>query len=229
MKKDKVEILLQHHVKKNFLKVLEVLKVEMKIPEYLVAHPGELRGYINGIRVLDFTFGDDFVFAREGSHACMMDAPNEAACCRPQLPAIFLSTDVLTGEAQAAEMAPEALLEILVLHEMVHVAMMAHLAGNPGALDWIVNPDIRFIHEAAALKACEFCFANLFETATASDIQKYMAYIQDTTSQRPDSIYYQPYFGKLRDVPVSSFWHAALQEIHGKPTLINISGWLTAC
>lgn len=190
----------------NFFRVQEVLKSVVGIPAAILGIPEELRGYVNEQRTLDFTFTKDSVYSSQGNYASKWEplAPLSASFS-PYPPRLCVNTEVLQGDAEVSGLDETALLEILLLHELVHVAMMSNFVGDSESI-WLKSGTIRFIHESVALRACEFCFSHLYSRATAEDVTMYLKYVQQQSEQSLEPEHYIPYFTKFRGLKASEFW-----------------------
>lgn len=201
--------------KKNYFKVLAALSTQLSIPINILGTPKDgLRGYVNGQRLIEFDFWEEVVNDRKGNFAVTDAYSNDAACYKPFLPGLMISTENLQRDASEAKISEEALLEILILHELTHVAMMGKFVRRESAIsaEWIESEKIRYIHESVALKACESAFSDLYELAKKSDVEKYLDYVKSQARIADTGNYYMPYFSRFQILPNEQFWHALTQS-----------------
>ena len=136
-----------------------------------------------------------------------------------KMPAIFVNSKPLEEEAKAIGISMDALLEILVMHELVHCIMQSGFTDCP----WIpkAGDPMIYIHEACALYACEHGFIreNLYKTASADDVKRYIGYMG--TSNGSDSEY-APYFTTCRNLPLSDLWP---QLEASSPCQLDFKAW----
>lgn len=198
-------------IENDFFNVVKALTTQLGVPTQLVGSPNdELRVYVNGQRMFDFLFAGNYVSARKGSYANTDAVSNDSACYKPFLPGLMVSTKSLEKDAAAAGLSEKALLEILVLHEFAHVAMMGQFVRRDDASSqaWIKSEDLRYIHEAVALKACETAFADLYRVANKTDVENYLRYVNTQAGTSTQGHYYAPYFERFQNLPNDRFWQA---------------------
>lgn len=211
MNQEKTKNSLKILFERRFFDVVNVLSNQLFIPSEFLripAYPG-IEAIINNQRILTFNFVGVPLRGVDGSGSFISREENEAACFVPYGAKgleIKISTAKLEEEAGEAHIASDCLFEILALHEMVHIAMMGGLAQSDPLNEWIKNTDYRYIHEAVALKACEFGFDDLFKLASRDDVVKYLAYVEKASRVRADGRHYLPYFNTYQSLPLDQFW-----------------------
>lgn len=199
-------VLLEKTVIENAFRVREVLKSVVGIPSTILGAPESLRGYVNEQRALDFIFTEHNVFSTKGSFASKWQQMEPlSASFSPYPPSLSINTEVLRSDAEASGLNEIALLEILLLHELVHVSMMSRFVDDNESI-WLKSGDLRFIHEAAALRAGEFAFSKIYKTANADDFIKYLTYVRERSEHSPDGEHYLPYFNRFRRIEADKFW-----------------------
>lgn len=189
----------------NGVKVKEVLLTSLDLPLPILGAPTELRGYVNGQRLSNFIFADDFVIRTTGSGSFSPVSPQQSAAFGPYPPSIFVNTNELQRDSERSGINEAALLEILLNHELVHMWMMSRFVKNSDSA-WIKSHDVRFIHESVALRACEFAFPELYENVRTEDTQKYLVYVEEQARLVGDGFHYSPYFTRYRGVESHKFW-----------------------
>jgi len=195
---------------KHFFSIADWLSRDLKLPPAFVRYPSYpgMSVIVKGQRVLEFKFSSQPLLGEEGNYA-FVETTNDAACFVPygsKGPMITIDADELASEAEAADVPKEALLEILVLHEMVHACMMGRIAQLHKNHSWMVAPEFRYIHEAVALKASEFGLSGFLEVATAEHVAKYLSHIKTASNDRDSGAFYKPYFDTYRTVAHGDFW-----------------------
>lgn len=199
MNESSITNVVQKLFEQHFFSVVDWLSEELRIPAAFLRYPSYpgISVAVDGQRVLDFNFLHRPLSAQPGNYAGVM-ATEEAACFAPYLsrkgPMVTIDSNRLAVEAQLADVPETALLEILVLHEMVHVCMMGSIAQRYETHAWIVSPEFRYIHEAAALKASEFGFGSMLPTATPQHVARYLSHIQLVSNNSKAGESYKPYF-----------------------------------
>jgi hypothetical protein len=195
----------------HFFKIVDWLSIELKVPSAFIRYPTYpgLSVAVNGQRVLNFSFLCRSLTSEEGNYA-LINATREAACFAPYLsrrgPMITLDAEALALESNDSNVPENALLEILVLHEMVHVCMMGAIAQSHAEHEWITGSEFRYIHEAVALKTSEFGIIGLLKYATAQHVSDYLLHIQSVSNERRTGAFYNPYFEQYRKVALPDFW-----------------------
>jgi hypothetical protein len=122
-------------------------------------------------------------------------------------------SDLLVGQAKECGIDPEALLEILTLHECVHIAMMLWWCKERTGHFWL-GTESRHLHEAVALYFCEHGLPDLVRTASRSDIQKYVAFVEACIKEgHADGVFYEPYFKSYRTLPPQDVWPAIKESL----------------
>ena len=201
----------RHSFENHFFSIVDWISSNLKLPHAFLrfpSYPG-MSVVINGQRVLDFNFLSR-PLCGVASNYNIVPTTTEAACFVPygrNGPMVSINTEELTSEAIKAGIREEALLEILLLHELVHASMMGHIAQIQANHPWVMSHAFRYIHEAVALKVSEFGFSSFIESATAEDVNKYLTYIQLESKTRADGAFYQPYFLEYQEVDLGDFWH----------------------
>lgn len=199
-------------IEKRFFSIAKWLSQDLSIPKPFVrlpSYPG-MDVIVNGQRTLVFKNVIEPLEAEEGNFAGVFTSA-EAAAFVPygnKGPSISIDTSTLILEAEKAGVEASALLEILVLHEIVHACMMGGIAQHHASHAWILNPDYRYIHESVALKTCQFGIDQFLLKATQADVKKYLDHVQASVIERESGVHYAPYFLNFRDTPLADFWVA---------------------
>lgn len=215
MNQSEATVQIKNTVEAHFFALAKWLTGELSIPKAFVrlpSYPG-IDVIVNGQRMLAFKNFFEPLQSEAGNFAGVFTTA-EAAAFVPygsKGPSLSVDTAFLGTEAQSAGVGESALLEILVLHEIVHACMMGGIAQRHANHAWITNPDYRYIHEAVALKTCEFGIDKMLRIATPSDVKKYLYHVQASAVDREAGAHYAPYFSKYREKPLADFW-AQLQE-----------------
>jgi len=202
-------------IETNFFALAKWLTNELSIPAPFVrlpSYPG-IDVIVNGQRTLVFKNFFEPLQGESGNFAGVFTTA-EAAAFVPygnKGPSLSVDTGSLTKEANEAGLKATALLEILVLHEIVHACMMGGIAQRHPNHAWIINPAYRFIHEAVALKTCQFGIEKLLVAATPDDVKQYLAHVRSSSVGREAGVHYAPYFSMYCDTPLTDFW-AHLRE-----------------
>lgn len=197
-------------IERNFFNVSKWLTDVLCIPRSFV-RPPSYPGFdviVNDQRMLVIKMLSEPLITENGNFA-NISVSSEAAAFLPygnKGPSFTVNTNSLELEAQHAHLDAAALLEILVLHEVVHACMMGGIAQKYDQHAWIVNPDYRFIHEAVALKTCQFGIVEMLTLATKEDIDKYLTHVKSSANDRAAGIYYLPYFSTYCNTPLPEFW-----------------------
>lgn len=208
---DLLDDLLQRHLETYLPLARKFLLEELRLPAKLVGSPQELLCYINGqwthhflimpkgLLALSDATGADFVAATEEG-ACFLPGARDRLLFRPA---------IIAREAGEADIAPVILTEILIAHECVHVAMMAHLnVSVPGpACDWAKKDELRYIHEALALRFCAALPRLTDNRIVEASIQRYVNYVESRSRTSPDGHSYIPYFDRYAGVADNELWH----------------------
>jgi hypothetical protein len=195
----------------NFFKIVDWLSSDLKIPAAFLRYPSYpgLSVAVNGQRVINFSSFFRPLTSEKGNYAGV-NATKEAACFAPYLstkgPMITIDAEALASESALSNIPEIALLEILVLHEMVHACMMGSISQNHPGHEWISAPEFRYIHEAVALKFSEFGIIDLLKHATTQQVDNYLSYIQSISNERKTGAYYKPYFDQYRKTALADFW-----------------------
>lgn len=194
----------------HYFNVADALHDKLGVPKTILGLPdGEISGVVDAIRKLTFRFWGRRVESKVGDGSMIWDAQDMSATYQPKARRILVSTDTLSRDSIDSNVSEEALLEILVFHELVHLAMMGDFVYRvePAAIAWFDSTDQRYIHEMAALKACEFIFSDFYQVATTVDVKNYIDFVQVRSENGPDGRFYNPYFEMYRQVPVNEFWN----------------------
>lgn len=202
-------------VENNYFKVSSALNEKLGIPNSLLGVPKDgLRGYVNSQRFLNFCFYDKLIITQKGNYADTDAVSNDSACYKPFLPGLMISTENLERDAIAAQLPENALLEILILHELTHVAMIGKFVHkeNTASAEWIESEEIRYIHETAALKACESAFSEIYQVANQAHVKKYLDYVKNQAEISEQGHYYSPYFSQFQTIADDQFWRALAES-----------------
>lgn len=210
---------------KHFFAIAGWLSKELKLPPAFVRYPSYpgMSVVVKNQRVLEFNFLGQPLSGEKGNYA-FVETTNEAACFVPygsKGPMVTIDADALALEAGVAGIPEEALLEILVLHEMVHACMMGSIAQTEQNHPWVEAQEFRYIHETVALKVCEFGLPGLLKVATPEHVKKYLSHIQAVSKDRDAGAFYEPYFETYRAVALGEFW-AQLRASQPAPGIFEV-------
>lgn len=128
------------------------------------------------------------------------------------VPGLIFYSEKIASEAKEIGITDEALLDILCMHEMVHMIMMAGHQPDGDGGNWTVGIDpkhqpYRHIHEACALRVNESFIENIQSVANKDDVQRYLDFIKgasDPEGDRPND-YYQEYFRSFQALDDEDF------------------------
>ncbi|MFZ6689901.1 hypothetical protein ACO0K0_19365 [Undibacterium sp. SXout11W] len=192
------------------------MQEKLSIPAEVLGEPVSLRGYIDMRRAWDFDFEYPRFHASSGSKATYPMPKKEAVFFAPFVPGIFINRDLLEKESENSGIDFKALLEILVLHELVHVAMAVNFADDNES-QWLKLPELLYIHEAIALKACESLFFDLFEYANAQDVENYLTYVKCQAEIAGNGGPYSRFFDEFKSLELNQLWDALMAASPIKP------------
>ena len=193
----------------QFIPVVEALAATLRLPaQFLQTPSGKFSCFINQDRMFKFSFDSEGAIIEPGQFS-FMDIPRESASYAPYLPAICACTPELEADAKDAAISDRALLEILVLHELVHLLMMNGFTqkGNIIAERWLKSKELRYIHESTALKAGESAFNEIYKIAKPIDVTNYLNFVERRAQQIGAPSEYTPYFTHFRNLTNDQFWN----------------------
>lgn len=222
MNEAKIPEIVESLFKKYFLLVRDYLSESMGISPKFIFPPNGLYVSVDAKTVLEITFSvapNEIPLISSGEFVDDLKLNHEAVCTcldSDHGPILAIETAELVSEANSARIPTEVLLEILVLHEMVHICMIGNCdvvfkSGFPKKRyrNWIANPKYLYIHEAVALHVSEKLIPKVLNLESGKYIDNYLSHIKLTAEARKEKgQYYLPYFELRSDKSESprDFW-----------------------
>jgi len=198
-------------IREKTLPIKEILKNSLLIPENFLGLSEEFFVIINEQKYVVFRDIGFMITSIACDHSNMICGNHQTAAYNPNFKAIQYSTQLVQSESQASGMAEEALIEILTLHELVHTLMMSHYPLVEKG--WPFDENLRYIHEAIALKCGKDLFGEIYSTAAAQNVNKYLQLVETAIPQSSVGHTYRPFFDTFQNIDTPKFWKVLVESV----------------
>jgi hypothetical protein len=122
------------------------------------------------------------------------------------LQAIAFNRKKLAEDSRGAGVPETSMLEILILHELVHFFMLDWWFENLPQHAWITRPGIVSLHEACALYFCEHGLSTIASGVCREYIPNYLDYVRRLAGEEGYTNGYGEYFDHCRLLEPAQLW-----------------------
>lgn len=202
----------------QYADVVTYLRNEMGLPQFVLRNPqsvvhllidGNVRRslYVNNDAITPIEYNQDVVG---------WDPTVSAGFSfNDQTQALVFNSRILAADANAAGMTEAALLEILTLHEFVHIAMMGWWFRECPWHNWVMDYQQRYrsVHETVALFFCEFGLPGIDNATDPDDIHRYLGFVQELVNEERGKRFYGPYYQEYQNLQPTQIWPAIMVHL----------------